>query len=133
MLSLKFSLAVIAIAAAVTLIQWFFVGFLFHKYQRATPMTWRKESTRSYLSSTMLSIFFGFMFTLLISLWIRQFGSLNRINGIEFGAICWLTFAIPLEAGAAIYVNYSRMFVLGKCLSSLFEYIIAGWLAVEIL
>jgi hypothetical protein len=132
MLSGKFFLSIIAIAVAITLIQWFFVGFLFHKYQATTPMTWRKESKRSYSASIILSLFFAFMFTLLISLWISKFGSLKSIDGIEFGAICWLTFAIPLEIGSVIYVNYSRMFVLGKCLSSLVEYTIAGWLAVAI-
>jgi hypothetical protein len=51
------------------------------------------------------------------------------MNGIEFGAICWLTFSIPSEIGSAIYINYSRMFVVGKCASSLVEYIVAGIVA----
>lgn len=132
MLSGKFFLAVIAIAVAITFVQWLFIGFLFHKYQAATPMTWRKENSRSYAASTILSLFFAFMFTLVISLWISKYGTMNSMEGIEFGAICWLTFAIPIEIGTAIYVNYSGMFVAGKCLSSLFEYIIAGWVAVLI-
>jgi hypothetical protein len=133
MISGKFLLAVLAITVAVTLIQWLIVGFLFHKYQAITPMTWRKETSRSYAASTILSLLFSFMFTLLISLWMRSNGPLQSIQGLEFGALCWLTFAIPLEIGASIYVNYSRMFVAGKCLSALAEYLVAGWLAIVIL
>jgi len=133
MFSGKFFLAVIAITLADTIVQWLIVGFLFHKYQATTPMTWRKETSRSYAASTILSLVFSFMFTLLISFWISSGGPLQSIQGMEFGAVCWLTFAIPLEIGSSIYVNYSRMFVAGKCLSALVEYLIAGWLAVVIL
>lgn len=129
----KFFLAVIVIAIAITFVQWFFVGFLFHKHQATTPMIWRKESSRSYAASTILSLFFAFMFTIVISLWIDKYGAMNIANGIEFGAICWLTFSIPIEIGAAIYVNYSRMFVVGKCLSSLVEYIVAGVVAAQLI
>jgi hypothetical protein len=128
----RFFIAVVAIAVAITFIQWFFVGFLFHKYQGITPLTWRKESTRSYWASAMLSLFFAFMFTLIISFWIGKFGPLKNMDGLEFGAVCWLTFAIPMEIGTAIYVNYSRIFVMGKCLSALVEYMAAGWLAVSL-
>jgi hypothetical protein len=124
----KFLLAVIAITATIILVQW-----LFHKYQATTPMTWRKETSRSYAASTIFSLFFSFMFTLLISLWISSNGPLKSFQGLEFGTLCWLTFAIPLEIGNSIYVNYSRMFVAGKCLSSLVEYLLAGWLAIVIL
>ncbi len=51
MLSGKFLLAVIAIAVADSLIQWLFIGLLFHKYQAKTPSIWRKESNRSYMAS----------------------------------------------------------------------------------
>ncbi len=57
----------------------------------------------------------------------------NLIDGIKFGLVCWLTFSVTTEVGNAIYVNYSRMFVLGKCLSSLFEYVAAGIAAAVLL
>ncbi len=133
MLSGKFFLTVVIIAIAVSLIQWFFIGFLFHKYQASTPSTWRRESSRSYAASTILSLFFAFMFTVVISLWLDKYGPMKTINGMEFGALCWLSFAIPLEIGSAIYVNYSRMFVLGKCLSALVEYVVAAIVAVALL
>jgi hypothetical protein len=133
MLSGKFFLAVLLIAIAITTIQWFFVGFLFHKHQASTPATWRKESSRSYAASTVLSFFFAFLFTMVVSLWLKTHDPMSTVDGIEFGAICWLTFSIPIEIGSAIYVNTSRMFVFGKCLSSLVEYCAAGVVAVAIL
>ncbi len=98
-----------------------------------TPSTWRKESSRSYAASTILSLLFAFMFMVIFSLWKNNYGDVHLPDGMEFGALCWITFAIPLEIGSAIYVNYSRMFVIGKSLSSLVEYILAGVLAVAIL
>jgi hypothetical protein len=133
MLSWKFLLAVVAVAIADSFIQWLFIGFLFHKYQAATPAVWRKETGRSYAISTMLSLFFGVIFTIIISLWIHRYGAITLTDGIAFGVLCWLAFIIPWEIGSAVYVNYTRMFVLGKCLSGLAECIAAGALAVSIL
>ena len=55
------------------------------------------------------------------------------MDGIEFGAVLWLTFSVTTEVGNAVYVNYSPMFVLGKCISSLIEYTTAGILAAVII
>jgi hypothetical protein len=133
MFSGKFFLMVIVITAAITFIQWFFIGFLFHKYQSLTPSTWRKENNRSYGASMIISLFFGFMFVTLFYLWKKNYGDMHLTDGIKLGAICWLTFSLTTEIGNGIYVNYSRMFVLGKCLSSLVEYIVAGMLAAALL
>ncbi len=133
MFSLKFFIAVIVATISITIVQWFFVGFLFHKYQALTPSTWRKETSRSYAGSTILNLIFAFMFMLIFSLWKNKYGDVHLPEGMEFGVLCWITFAIPLEIGSAIYVNYSRMFVIGKSLGSLVEYILAGVLAVAIL
>jgi hypothetical protein len=133
MLTGKFSLTVIVIAVAVTFIQWLFTGFLFHKYQSLTPSTWRKESNRSYTASMILSLFFAFMFTAIFYFWKSKSGDIYLFDGIEFGLVCWLTFSVTTEIGNAVYVNYSRMFVLGKCLSSLFEYVAAGIAAAVLL
>jgi hypothetical protein len=133
MFSGKFFLSVALIAVAVTLIQWFFTGFLFHKYQALTPSTWRKETSRSYTWSTMLAVFFAFMFAIAFSFWKGKFATMDILDGIEFGGFCALAFVIPYEIGTGIYVNYSNQFVIGRCLSSLIEYIVAGVIAVELL
>jgi hypothetical protein len=133
MFSGKFFLAVIVVAVVVSFIQWLVIGSLFHKYQAATPMTWRKESSRSYAASTILALLFAFMFTYVLSFWMSRNIGMDPFNGMEFGLVCWLSFAIPLEIGTAIYVNYSKMFVVGKCLSSLLEYVAAGAVVVALL
>jgi hypothetical protein len=133
MFSGHFFLVVIIIAVAVILIQWLFTGFLFHKYQALTPSVWRKENTASYLASTLIALFFAFMFTFIFSLWKDKTVSLDLINGLEFGFICWLTFSIPIEIGNAFYIGYSRMFVVGKCMSSFFEYLISGAIAASMI
>ena len=129
MLSGHFFLAVLFITIAISSIQWLFIGFLFHKYQAPTPQTWRKETGRSYALSTLLSVFFAYMFTFIFFTWKSRNGAMGILDGIEFSLICWLGFSIPLEIGNAIYVNYSRMFVFGKCISSLVEYTSAGIIA----
>ena len=126
MFSGKFFLTVLVIAAADIFIQWLFTGFLFHKYQSLTPSTWRKESNRSYAASMLLSLFFAFMITVVFYFWKSRSGGIYLIDSIKFGLLCWLTFSVTTEIGRAIYVNFSRMFVLGQCLSSLFEYTAAA-------
>src|SRR5580658_4473232 len=88
MFSGKFFLTVIVIAVAVTFIQWFFTGFLFHRYQSVTPSTWRKESNRSYAASMLLSLFFAFMFTVVFYFWKSKSGDIYLIDGIKFGLVC---------------------------------------------
>ncbi|HEY4875833.1 MAG TPA: DUF1761 domain-containing protein [Puia sp.] len=133
MFSGKFFLAVIVIAVAISFIQWFFIGFLFHKYQSLTPSTWRKENNRSYAASMIISLFFAFFFSTIFYLWKNKSGDMHFSDGIEFGGVCWLAFSVTTEIGNAIYVNYSKVFVFGKCLSSFVEYIVAGIVAVTLL
>jgi hypothetical protein len=129
MLSLKIILAAIVITVAVTTVQWFFVGFLFHKYQAITPGTWRKENYKSYAWSTVLVFVFAWLFAWVFSIWKSKSGEMHLTDGLEFGVICCLVFIIPAELTSAIYVNYSRNFVLGKCISSVVEYAVAGGIA----
>jgi hypothetical protein len=125
MFSRNFFLAIIITTIAITTIQWFFIGYLFHRFQALTPATWRKESSRSYLFSTVISFFFAFLFTTLFYYWKSTRGGMDLLAALKFAGLCWLTFSVSLEIGNAVYVNYSPMFVLGKCLSSLVEYLAA--------
>ena len=126
MLTGKFLLTVLLITIAVSGIQWFIIGFLFHRYQAQTPGTWRKESGRSYLLSTLLSLFFAFMFTFI---WENLPGNGLVMDSMAVGALFWLTFSLTAELGMSIYVNLSPMFIFGKCLSGLLEYVAAAAIA----
>jgi hypothetical protein len=133
MFSGRFFLTTILITVSIIFIQWFFIGFLFHKYQSSTPATWRKESSGSYIGSMILSLFFAVMFTTIFYIWKTAYGQVNIFSGIKFGVICWITFSVISEIGNAIYINYSKKFVIGKCISSFVEYVVAGILAASIL
>lgn len=129
MISGKFLLTAAVITVAVTFIQWLFIGFLFHSYQALTPSTWRAESKRSYAASMILSLVFAVMFTAIFWTWSHAHGPVDAVGGMEFGLVLWFAFSVTAELGSAIYVQYARMFVLGKCLSSLVEYTVAGLVA----
>ncbi|HEY4874667.1 MAG TPA: hypothetical protein VIH86_03785 [Puia sp.] len=113
MFSGKFFLTVVVMTIAINFIQWFFIGFLFHKYQLLTPSTWRKENNRSYAASMIVSLFFAFLFTTIFYLWKNKYSDMHFSDDIEFAAR-WLTFSVTTEIGNAIYVNYSTMFVFGN-------------------
>src|SRR5271154_4649158 len=106
MFSGKFFLTVFLITVAITFVQWFFIGFLFHKYQALTAATWRKENNLSYAASMVLSLFFAFMFATVFYLWKSKSGEMHFADGIQFGFICWLAFSVTADIGNAIYVNY---------------------------
>ena len=129
----KILLTALVLMVVITLVQWFFIGYLFHKYQALTPATWRKESYRSYAVSTVLTFFASLLFAWIFSIWKLRCGTMGTVDGIKFGLVCSLAFIIPSAIGDAIYVNLSPKMVAGKCLSSLVEYGSAGAIAVWML
>lgn len=127
---LHFILAAICIGVANTCIEWFFIVFLFHKAQADTPLTWRPESGKSYIYSTLLSFIFGALFT--IFYW--KIGSKYVIVGsiwshVKLGLICFGAFSLVQVLNGAIYVNYARKFTLGVLLASAFSFVAAAIIA----
>src|SRR5277367_499774 len=95
-----FVLSAVCIGFANTCIEWFIIGFLFHKFQAVTPQTWRAESNRSYMYSTLLSFLFGALFTFFY----LKIGSHYVLRGnvwsnIKLGIICFACFSFILEIG----------------------------------
>jgi hypothetical protein len=132
MTTTHFILSAICIGIANTSFEWFFIGFLFHKAQALTPQTWRPESGRSYLYSTLLSFLFGALFTLFYVKVGVNYVLLGSIwSHIKLGIICFACFSFILEIGNAIYINYDKKFTAAKLMASAFSYvaaaIIAGW------
>ena len=130
MTATHFILSAICIGAANTCIEWFIIGFLFHKAQALTPQTWRPESSKSYMYSTLLSLLFGAFFTLFY----LKIGSKYVLPGniwshIKLGLICFACFSFVLEIGNAIYINYDRKFVTGKLVAACLSYVAAAVIA----
>jgi hypothetical protein len=105
MTTIHFILSAVCIGVADSVIMWFIIGFLFHKSQSLTPKTWRPESNKSYMYSTLLSFLFGVLFTLFYA----KIGSHYVIQGVwsqcKLGLICFACFAFILEVSNAIYIN----------------------------
>jgi len=130
MTTIHFILATVCIGFANICIEWFIIGFLFHKSQALTPNTWRPESNRSYMYSTLLSFLFGALFTFFY--W--KIGSKYVIQGnlwshIKLGLICFACFSFILEVSNSIYINYDKKFVAGKLVASCLTMVAAAIIA----
>jgi hypothetical protein len=136
MTTTHFILSAICIGLANTCIEWFIIGFLFHKSQSLTPQTWRPETNKSYLYSTLLSFLFGVLFTFFywkIGFHYVRYGSLW--SHIKLGLICFACFSLVSGINNAIYVNYDKKFVAGtliaSCLSFSAAAVIAGFFFIK--
>ena len=127
MTATHFALSSVSIGAANTFIEWFVIGFLFHKSQALTPQTWRPESKKSYIYSILLSFLFGVLFTLFyVKIGWKYVIAGNLWSHIKLGLVCFGCFSFIIEAGNAIYINYDKKFVLGKMISSAVSYVTAA-------
>jgi len=125
-----FILSAICIGFANTCIEWFVIGFLFHKSQALTPNTWLPESNRSYMYSTLLSFLFGALFTLFyLKIGVNYVINGNSWSHIKLGLICFACFSFILEISNAIYINYDKKFVAGKLIASSLSYLSAAIIA----
>jgi len=127
MSAIHFILSAISIGFANTVIEWFFIGFLFHKYQALTPQTWRPENYSNYTYSTLLSLLFGALFTLFY----LKIGAHYVLPGslwshIKLGLICFACFSFVSAINNSIYINYDKKFVAGLLIASCLTYISAA-------
>ncbi len=130
MTTMHFILSAICIGVANICIEWFFVGFLFHSAQALTPQTWRPESNKSYLYSSLMSFLFGALFTLFyIKVGVNYVLLRNVWSHIKLGLICFACFGFILGISNAIYINYSRKFVIGTMIASVLTYASAAIIA----
>src|SRR5471030_2794123 len=114
MTTIHFILSAVCIGVADSLIMWFIVGFLFHKSQSLTPQTWRPESNKSYMYSTLLSFLFGVLFTLFyFKIGANYVLEHNIWSHIKLGLICFACFNFISGVNGSIYVNYDKRFVAG--------------------
>ena len=130
MSTIHFVLSAFCIGIANTCIEWFIIGFLFHKVQALTPQTWRAENKSSYMYSTLLSFLFGVLFTFFFMKIGRHYVLYNDVwSACKLGLICFGCFGFILEAGNAIYINYDRKFMVGKMIASCLTYLSATLIA----
>ena len=130
MKTIHFILSAVCIGVANTLIEWFIIGFSFHKYQALTPGIWKAESNKSYTYSTLLSFLFGVLFTIFyLKVGSKYVLAHNTWSNIKLGLMCFGCFSFILEMGNAIYINYDKKFVAGKLIASCLTYVAAAIMA----
>jgi hypothetical protein len=108
---------------------WLITGTLFHRFQGATPATWRPEGPMQYVLSMALNLFAGLALGVL-------FGATGGVcalaeskwwlQGIVFGCLCWASLPLPMQLTAALFINLHRGFVVGILLDILAMCLLAG-------
>jgi len=130
MTAVHFTLSAACIGLANILIEWFIIGFLFHKTQALTPNTWKPESGGSYVYSIFLSLLFGALFTLFyIKIGSKYVIARNIWSHVKLGLICFAAFSFAAEINNFIYINYHRKFAIGKMVASCLSIVAAALIA----
>jgi len=107
---------------------WFWMGLVFHRYQRATPETWRPEGPRNYVLSGLIRVLSAVAISILYVLVARfhvSFFADGLVGALRFAAIIWIALAAPVAIEAAIYVRMHSMVVLGQVIDWLSTAVLA--------
>lgn len=113
---------------------WLWMGSIFHRFQKLTPQTWRRETAQSHAFSSALHILAAIGIALLFTIVASDqssFFSAGIGGGLQFALACWGVFALPIVLGAAIYINLHPLVVVGQLLdwlsTSLLATVITAW------
>jgi hypothetical protein len=107
---------------------WFWMGFAFHSYQRATPETWRPEGPRNYMLSSiirLLSVIAIAVLYVLIARFHVGFFSEGMAGALRFAVAVWIALVAPVIVEAAIYIRLHSMVVVGQVLDWLTACVLA--------
>ena len=72
---------------------WFWMGLVFHRYQRATPETWRPEGPRNYALSSLVRVLSAIAISALYVLVARfhvGFFADGMVGALRFAALIWI-------------------------------------------
>ena len=98
---------------------WFWMGFLFHRFQQLTPNTWRRETGMSYALSSALHVLAAIGIAVLFAI-VTRAQSVYFPAGIQgaftFGFVCWGAFALPIVLEGAVFINLHPLVVVGRLL-----------------
>jgi hypothetical protein len=120
--SLQLALAPGAIAGILAILtSWFWMGFVFHRFQNLTPQTWRPENDRSYLLSSAITFLSCIAIATVFLLVARMGGVFSGgcAGALRFAAVCWMALSAPLIVNAAVFINLHPWFVVGQVVNAL--------------
>ena len=107
---------------------WFWMGLVFHRYQRATPETWRTEGPRNYVLSSLVrvvaAVAIAVVYSLVARFHVAFFGD-GLVGALRFAAVIWIAQAAPVAIEAGIYVRIHSMVVLGQVIDWLTTTVLA--------
>ncbi len=107
---------------------WFWMGVIFHRFQRETPETWRPEGSRSYIVASLLHILAAIgiacLFTLVVRFKVGVFAV--GFQGSLYFAICiWGALALPILVESAVFIRLHRLVVISRLLDWLTTSVLA--------
>lgn len=128
MKTLQFALAPGAIAGLLAIFTaWFWMGVVFHRFQQATPNTWRPENNRSYMLSSAIT-FLSCIAIATVFLLVARTGGVfagGCVGALRFAAVCWMALSAPLIVNAAVFINLHPWFVVGQVVNALTTSVLA--------
>lgn len=122
MKTLQLALAPGAVAGVLSVFMaWFWMGKVFHRFQKLTPNTWRPENNRSYALSSAVTILTGIAIATVFLLVARMGGVFagGATGALRFAAVCWMALTAPFIVNAAVFINLHPWFVVGQVLNAL--------------
>ena len=128
MKTLQLALAPGALAGILAIFTgWFWMGFVFHRFQRLTPNTWRPENNRSYLLSSTIT-FLSCIAIATVFLLVARMGGVfagGLPGALRFAAVVWMAWSAPLIVEAAVFINLHPWFVVSQVVNALTTSLIA--------
>ena len=113
---------------------WLWMGVIFHRYQRATPETWRREGPAQYSGASLLHFLAALAISVLFTLMLRFHVAVFAIGirgAVSFAVCIWAALALPICIDSALFVRLHPLVVLGQILdwltTSLLASIITKW------
>jgi hypothetical protein len=128
MKTLQLALAPGAIAGILAIFtSWFWMGFVFHRFQRLTPNTWRPENNRSYMLSSLVTLLSCLGIATVFLLVARTGGVFagGWPGALRFAAVVWMAWSAPFIVNAAVFINLHPWFVVGQVVNALTNSVLA--------
>lgn len=94
-------------------VDYLFVGFAFHGYQRLTPGTWRPEGPRHYTVATAVDLLFGIGFAFFAAYHRNDLGLSSPAHAVVTGLVLWALFTLPVLLSVGTFVNWHHMVWVG--------------------
>ena len=128
MKTLQLALGPGAVAGVIAIFtSWFWMGFVFHRYQGLTPNTWRPENNRSYTLSSVVTILTCIAIATVFLLVARMGGVFagGLTGAFRFAAVAWMALTAPFMVNAAVFINLHPWFVVGQVVNALTTSVLA--------